>query len=444
MRLWGRTQPIALATNLFSDEDDRSSASSVTASDANYSRLSLSQLILEQRESTATSSGALPQDPELLRRARAAHSNADVAALAAGPEQGGPWRCVETIDRFSVYRRQQHEAAIEGRSTASEQHDFRPEVLCAGRLDASLDEVARILCPSSEADHNAVMRDLYAKNFIFGSIEHKVKCVQRHNVIAEQAIVDGEQLAVKTSSFVHTSLFGHNEQWCYLDFFQRKPERDGFTISQCALRPHEATPGRIKASHARVHQLHGLSAAYLVNQLPGRSSLRVVFHSWFDPIPPSSDSSRRGGKRRSFSDSTLNASTPTSYCSETKAQVRRLLALAHGVAQLPECVRHRRFSVHVPNAPEIDNPRCPCCTCRLSTVRLTLATGLSDWKRLKKKRCYLCGYLVCGWCWSTAQMETDTGRVASIVACTRCQASLEVNRPDSHGSDEPNASGACT
>ncbi|KAE8986795.1 hypothetical protein PR003_g22817 [Phytophthora rubi] len=367
IRIWGRSQPIALAMHLVND-DENSSASSVTASDANFSRFSTTQVTSDQRGSTFTSAGTLPSEAEILRRSRSAHANTDFNALAAEPEQGGgPWQRVETVDRFSVFQRTPRGDNIER---------ARLEVLCTGRLDASLDEVARILCPDTEAEHNAMMKGLYDKNFIFGSIDRKVPCTRslRYGT-AESIGGDDEQLAVKTSSFVHTALFGHNEQWCYLDFFQRKPERDGFMISQRSLRADESTPGRVVGAHAKVHQLHGLGASYLVDRLPERQGLRVVFHSWFDAGPPSQNSSRRRGRRRSFSDSTADASMW--YRSEAKAQARRLLALAHGIAQLPDYVRRRRFRIQSPggdqNALQTDNTRCPCCTCSLSTAKLALA-----------------------------------------------------------------------
>ncbi|KAJ8577122.1 hypothetical protein ON010_g2090 [Phytophthora cinnamomi] len=430
--VWGRSQPIALTMNNADDGDDGSSASSVTASDTNFSRFSTTQLTFEQRGSTFTSAGTLPSEAELLRRARSTHADTDFSVLLAGPEQGDQWQYVQTVDRFSVFQRQR---AVTSAATAPHTIErARLEVLCTGRLNASLDEVARILRPDTEADHNAAMKGLYEKSFIFGSIERKVPCTRPLRYGAtETVVVEGEQLAVKTSSFIHTALFAHNEQWCYIDFFQRNPGRDGFTISQRALGADESTPGRVVGAHARVHQLHGLAASYVVEQLPERQGLRVVFHSWFDAGQPSQSSSRRGGRRRSFSDSTTNASAGY-YRSEAKARARRLLALAYGIAQLPECVRRHRFSIQAPgdqNALQTDNARCPCCTCSLSTVKLTLATVLSDWKRLKKKRCYLCGYLVCGSCWFVAQMETGAGRVASIVACTRCHTRIETIEPGS-------------
>ncbi|KAK1938907.1 hypothetical protein P3T76_008982 [Phytophthora citrophthora] len=312
LRTWGRSQPIALSMNMMTD-NAISSESSVTASDANFSRFSMSQLTIEPRSSP----DRLLSDRELFRRARNVHTNTDFNAIAA-IEDGRAWQVIETVDRFSILRR--HDS--QRRTLQREPHT---EVLCAGRLDASLDEVTRILCPDSEAEHNATMRGLYDKNFIFGTID---RC---WNADTDTDATDGEQLALKTSSFVHTKPFGHNEQWCYLDFFQRNPERDGFTISQRSLRSDESTPGRVAGDHARVHQLHRLAASYLVVQLPDRKGLRVVFHCWFDPVGTNLSCH---GRPRSLSDSNTVALNANSR-REAKAQYRRLLAMARGVAQLP-------------------------------------------------------------------------------------------------------------
>ncbi|KAE9350783.1 hypothetical protein PF008_g6263 [Phytophthora fragariae] len=38
-------------------------------------------------------------------------------------------------------------------------------------------------------------------------------------------------------------MLGRNKQWCYVDYFQRKKERDDFTISKHALDPSESEHG---------------------------------------------------------------------------------------------------------------------------------------------------------------------------------------------------------
>ncbi|EEY68789.1 uncharacterized protein PITG_21937 [Phytophthora infestans T30-4] len=200
------------------------------------------------------------------------------------------------------------------------------------------------------------MSGLYAKSFIFGSYEREVACSENQDEDDDDDVDNDEQLAVKTKSFSRTTILGHNEQWCYFDYFQRTKEHGGFTISKRALPPSEGTPGRIAGDHSRVDQLHGLNASYLVDKIPNQKELRVVFHA---------------------------------------SQLRRLLAMAHGVTKLPTVVRRRRFGAQVP----VD----------VNTVH----------------RCYLCGYLVCVDCWNSETMECSAGRVAAIVVCTRCRANVQ-------------------
>ncbi|KAG7384366.1 hypothetical protein PHYBOEH_009563 [Phytophthora boehmeriae] len=114
----------------------------------------------------------LPSDAKMLRRARDVHTSIDFMALEAGPEhsgQGGPWQRVETSNRFVVFRRQ---------VTVHADGNQLPglEVMCAGRLDASLEEVASILRPTSEADFAGITQGLYPKSFVFGSLDRDVPC----------------------------------------------------------------------------------------------------------------------------------------------------------------------------------------------------------------------------------------------------------------------------
>ncbi|EEY63302.1 uncharacterized protein PITG_21446 [Phytophthora infestans T30-4] len=226
-------------------------------------------------------SGASTSDQEMLKRARAAHDNEDFCALSAGPEANGPWKRVEAADRFVVFRRQV-------KASSNEKRPNELEVLCAGRLDASLEEVASILRSSSEGEHNASMSALYAKDFIFGSYEPSRR-----------------------------PQFANNEQWCYLDYFQRKQERDGFTITKRALSPTESSPGRIAGLNARVDQLHGLSASYLVDVLPNPKGLRVVFHAWFN-VEESADK-RTTSRRRS--DETTSSNTSSNHMESFSGRV---------------------------------------------------------------------------------------------------------------------------
>ncbi|KAG2770340.1 hypothetical protein PC129_g12164 [Phytophthora cactorum] len=332
-------------------------------------------------------------DTEILNRARDVHAHIDFAQLAAGPNARGLWKRVEAAERFVIFRQ-----------------DCLPvaEVLCAGRLNASIEEVAAILCPLSEAEHNAVMKALYAKRFLCGSVERNIPLGED---TAPGDNVNGQKLAVKTSSFARSSVFGSNEQWCYTDLFQRKIERDGFVISQQSLPHFEFTPGRMIGAQDRVDQLHDLATSYLVDLDPGNKGLRVVFNAKF------------------------RARDSDESCCSSPTQTRRLLTLARGVTKIPELVRCRRFGFQVPaniEIIEVSNPRCPCCTRSLSPAKLTLSAAASAISRrsltpLKTdtRRCYLCGYLVCVDCWSSEKMESMSGRVASIVVCRRCQGCVD-------------------
>ncbi|KAE8970974.1 hypothetical protein PR003_g27871 [Phytophthora rubi] len=339
-----------------------------------------------QQEALKAAAGL--SDQELLDRARAAHNREDFASLSAGPEANGPWKRVEGVDRFVVFRRP---------TTGNDNHD-QTEVMCAGRLDASIEEVASILRSSSEIEHNASMTALYAKSFIFGSYEREVSCSRT---------TDNQDDNI------------------------RKKERDGFTISKRALSPSESTPGRILGQNAHVDQLHGLNASYLVDKLPDRKGLRVVFHAWFDAdksrgVSRSTSSPGPGLRSKSFDYGEMNTH---------KAQMRRLLAMAHGVMNLPDLIRRRRFGVQIAadlGAVHALNSRCPCCTHSLSLMKSTLAkaaTALTSRSlaplKVDTRRCYLCGYLVCVDCWSAEHMESVAGRVAAIVVCVRCQANVQ-------------------
>ncbi|GMF19965.1 unnamed protein product [Phytophthora fragariaefolia] len=321
--------------------------------------------------------------------------------------------------------------------------------MCAGQVDATLEEVASILRSNSEAEHNAAMVGLYNKGFIFGSFEREVPCSEKQNQEDDGDDDDdvdcSEQLAVKTKSFARTAILGHNEQWCYFDYFQRKKDRNGFMITKRALPPMETTPGRIVDTNTKVDQLHGLNASYLVDEYPDRKGLRIVFHAWFD-LKDVAQIETRKLSRRSSDESTSSSSSTNSDSSirsnafdysdavNHKAQMRRLLVLAHGVTKLPDLVLHRRFGVQTPvdlGDVHVQNTRCPCCTHSLTSVKLTLSLAASAIanRRLNPlsmdtRRCFLCGYLVCVECWSAEKMESTVGRVAAIVVCTRCHANV--------------------
>ncbi|KAG1705699.1 hypothetical protein DVH05_003452 [Phytophthora capsici] len=141
-------------------------------------------------------------------------------------------------------------------------------------------------------------------------------------------------------------------------------------------------------------------AVYFIKKLPGSHGLRVLFHAIYQPHKE-----------------IINRSDVEAPVVTRKAVHARLLLLARGVSQLSQLVRRRRFRSQVyadRSAFDVRNPRCTCCTKKLSTFKLFTA-GV---------RCYLCGYYVCVTCSSSEKMEAINGRLASIIVCTRCLKSV--------------------
>eukprot|EP00644_Phytophthora_capsici_P000772 jgi/Phyca11/533673/estExt2_fgenesh1_pg.C_PHYCAscaffold_160046 len=133
------------------------------------------------------------------------------------------------------------------------------------------------------------MSGLYAKSFIFGSYEREVSCTNNQDDDDDDHDHD-EQLSVKTKSFSRTTILGHNEQWCYSDYFQQEE------MEQCRI-------AKRKNSH--------------------RKSVEII---------------------SSFSSSSSSSKRSSSFDGDsTKAQLRRLLDMAHGVTKLPD------LSAGVPN-----------------------------------------------------------------------------------------------
>ncbi|GMF42166.1 unnamed protein product [Phytophthora fragariaefolia] len=273
------------------------------------------------------------------------------------------------------------------------------EVLALARLDASVEEVASILAPTTDPVHAAAMRGLYGDAFIAGTVAY----VQRPGTLDDDRV--RQHLAVKTTSFVHSELLGKNEQWCFAENFRCKPNGDSFTLTQGSLSASQehALPARsaLKDRANRVAQLRGVTAAYLVERLPGNHGIRVVFHAIH--------------KLDSFREEENNAEGEAPAATE-KAVRARLLRVARGVAQLSQLVHRRRFGAQVYadcSAIEVQNPRCTCCTKKFSFFMFTPRT-----------RCCLCGYYVCGTCSSSEKMETHNGQLISITVCIRCRLSV--------------------
>lgn len=303
-------------------------------------------------------------DEDLLDRAEMALAAAECRPLAL-PMQP-KWKWSETRRDFSLFKRSMRSIASGGE---------RPEVLCSGRLQATVQEVASILHSTDAKSFENTMKGLYGKAFIFGSVEHTVE---------DQDNQHEPCLSVKTASFVHADAFGKNDQWCFFDYIAREPDMDGCRIVLKSLLPQESPHGRLPA--ANVNQLQGLVVQYSIEPVQNECEIRVQFYGAFDM-----------SEIRDCDTTVKNAKA-------------RLDLLARGMANLPDLVQRRRFGMQVladQAQIEVKNPNCTCCTKKFYFFS-------------KRLRCYVCGYFVCDSCSTDEHMETFNGRLASIIACRRC------------------------
>ncbi|KAG7396767.1 hypothetical protein PHYBOEH_001795 [Phytophthora boehmeriae] len=322
---------------------------------------------------------------DLMTEAEALHDRADIAEFAnvaempqlPHPQDGQPqWKRMERSATFSLLKRDD-------------------EVLAVALLDATVEEVASILCATRDKMYSASMMGLYRDTFIAGSVAY----VQRSHDGEDDGM--HQQLTVKSTNFVRPDILSKNEQWCFAELFRCKSQGDNFTIVQASVPEEHARslPGRLALNDTkrRVAQLRGLTMIYMVERMPGSNNyLRIVFHAMYKP----GDSDCEGGKHNPVV--------------SRKAVRSRMLCLAQGIGQLSQLARRRRYGAQVfadRAAFDVKNPRCTCCTRRLTPFM----------NLLPRTRCYLCGYHVCVACSTSEQMETHNGRLATIMVCIRCR-----------------------
>uniref|UniRef100_A0AAV1TJ14 FYVE-type domain-containing protein n=1 Tax=Peronospora matthiolae TaxID=2874970 RepID=A0AAV1TJ14_9STRA len=286
------------------------------------------------------------------------------------------------------------------RSTAFTLLNRKDQVLALAQVDASVEEITRILGATTDHSHAASMTGLYGDNFIAGSVAY----VQRPRAFQEDQ--EYHHLAVKTTNFVHSRMLGKNEQWCFAEIMRRNADGNSFTLTQGSLSTQQAysMPARsaLKGTSQRVAQLRNVSAAYLVERQPGSHSLRVVYHAAFKVEPTKLEDA--------FHD--VNETAVVSH----KAVQVRLLRLAQGISHLPQLVRRRRFGTQIyadRSSFDVRNPRCTCCTQKLMSFFVP------------RTQCYLCGYYVCVTCASSEEMEIHNGQLTTITICSRCRMSVE-------------------
>jgi hypothetical protein len=353
------------------------------------------------RSATATSlSGSVPShsstrvhldDTELCNRAEEVARAMDFRGLAGSNDTR--WAVKKSRGSFTTYARRPA-----GKNRSAQQ------VLAAGEIRCHLQEVVQVLQTATDFDHNGVMGGLYRKDFIYGSVVHVVPpdVVGSEVDLLREEESAATQVAVKTSTFVHSKMFAPNEQWCFLEraHYRRSIDPDpsriaklnSFTLTMSSLDYKELGAGKVR-DHGRVLMLHGMNAGFLVEQLPGSRYVRVIFFGQFDG---------------SDVDASKNAGV---------FQMRaRLMRLADGATRLPKVVSRRRLGAQTMadrTAFPAKNSHCICCTKSLHLLT-------------RKHRCHLCGHYVCDRCWSLQEMETQsTHRLTSVRVCSRCTEFVE-------------------
>ncbi|KAE9335474.1 hypothetical protein PF008_g13466 [Phytophthora fragariae] len=342
------------------------------------------------QDPTSNQSRVRLDNSDLLQLARDATDKVDFRRLTNRQASLSNWKVKNVANGFTAFS--------QGDGLESAQ-----EVMTTGEMKASLNELAFILSTTTDSDHDMVSRSLY-KDYIHGAVVHSVDpSLDASSVSACKSDIESK-LTVKTSAFERSRMFKNHEQWCFLEYFEKKSSSDAFTVTLTSVPERELLAGKMKAD--RIDELPDLIAAYLIEKIPSSNSVRVVFFAQaslgdepqFNQTEVTMSYSFGGGGSRG------------NQLDRSKKRQKRLMRLAAGVSQLPEVVRRRRFGTQPLadcSAFEAKNSRCTCCA---KSLRLPS----------RKKRCHICGYMICHQCWSIHSMETLDGRVSSVRACTRC------------------------
>jgi len=328
---------------------------------------------------------------ELLQRAHDAADKVDFRRLTNRQASLRNWKWKTVANGFTAFS---HGDGLESAQ----------EVLATGEMKASLNELSFILSTTTDSDHDMVMRGLY-KDYIHGAVVHVTDpSLGSSSASAIKSDVESK-LTVKTSAFERSRMFKNHEQWCFLEYFEKSTSADSFTVTLASVPEKELLAGKMKAD--RVDELPGVTAAYLIEKIPSSNSVRVVFFAkaGLNEEEPQFDQSSSNMSYSFGSDNYRGT-----QLARSKKRQKRLMRLAAGASQLPDVVRRRRFGTQPLadcSAFEAKNSRCTCCA---KSLRLLT----------RKKRCHICGYMICHQCWSIHSMETRDGRVSSVRACTRC------------------------
>ncbi|GMF24943.1 unnamed protein product [Phytophthora lilii] len=328
---------------------------------------------------------------QLLQLAREASNKVDFRRLTNRQASLRNWKWKTVANGFTAFS---HGDGLESAQ----------EVLTTGEMKASLNELSYILSTTTDNDHDMVMRGLY-KDYIHGAVVHVANPLLGASSASANKSKEESKLSVKTSAFERSRMFKNHEQWCFLEYYEKASSADSFTVTMASVPEKELLAGKMKAD--RVDELPDLTAAYLIEKIPSSNSVRVVF---FAQASLTEEEPQLDQSASNMSYSFGSDNSRGTQLARSKKRQKRLMRLAAGASQLPEVVRRRRFGTQPLadcSAFEAKNSRCTCCT---KSLRLLT----------RKKRCHICGYMICHQCWSIHSMETRDGRVSSVRACTRC------------------------
>uniref|UniRef100_K3W8F1 FYVE-type domain-containing protein n=1 Tax=Globisporangium ultimum (strain ATCC 200006 / CBS 805.95 / DAOM BR144) TaxID=431595 RepID=K3W8F1_GLOUD len=272
-------------------------------------------------------------------------------------------------------------------------------VMAVGTVSCTLSELRSILRPTTEAKYTTAMNQLYSESFVDGAIAHRSRASSNASVLAASntraSVMTAASTAsryrspsggdiefmAKTATFAKPHMFARNQQWNFLECFQRQepqPDQDGFIVTMSSLSPFFEVPESTDPDAAPVDQLQGITAAYSVVTDPHdkNGALRVTFYSKFAEDCTSFSALKRHGFKLIL-----------------KAH---LMQMARATTRLPMIVRRRRLEVISMNentkAFTLSNPLCICCTTTLHFLK-------------QKRRCHSCGYFVCEKCSIEQEVE---------------------------------------
>ncbi|RLN59489.1 hypothetical protein BBJ28_00016236 [Nothophytophthora sp. Chile5] len=342
------------------------------------------------------------------------------------------------------------------------------QVVASGEMRARASELMALLRAPTESESNSVLRALFGSRFIYSSLLHALPGSERGSlpspppgdIIATAAAAAGQQLMVRTASFVHSGIFpvsnpfshrslpvesdsttdsaatrarppSHqhqklkNEQMCFIELLT--PTREGFKLAFCSLDPADVMAGKAPVEQVTaLHPITGWLTAEPVSSDPG--SLRITFQAAFPGHQPGS-------------------------CTARMAKAR-LLFFAKGVCRLQKVLRSRRRHRHQ----QVTTPG------RLLQAVLNPLRGLGvggsiqldddagdthhNWHciactrsffpalRKRWRRCDLCAYRVCAEppCCSHERVAIYNRYVAPLLVCARCRECIDERESDHRGS----------